>query len=198
MNTIIIDIDGICLDPTARLERCKDTKGVIDWERVFSNEEVSQDPPIEGAFEALGEIDEESSYHFIFITGRSDKCRDATENALLDSDDPIYACPWARIFMRKDGDTRPDYEIKKEFIEAYKIIFREDFIAAIDDDWSGNLKRMYESLGIPMFYSFDEFFQSDWWDKEERLKSDIQHSEESRSIIRKQIMIEKRSRKGHQ
>lgn len=39
-RVVIIDIDGICFNPTQRLERCKDAGGKIDWDKAFSNDEV--------------------------------------------------------------------------------------------------------------------------------------------------------------
>ena len=65
--------------------------------------------------------------------------------------------------MRKREDLRPDHEVKRACIEVVQISEAADsvvviFIAAIDDDYSGKLKLMYESLGIPCFTSFADFF----------------------------------------
>lgn len=155
MQTITIDIDGICFDPTARLERCKDEKGKIDWEKAFSDKEIIKDLPFRGAAKATHTI--WKRFRFCYLTGRSQSCHEATLIALR-------RCGFrlAPIEMRKRDDFRSDHEIKTERIKS----FQEngfDFAAAIDDDYNGKLKPMYESLGIPCFTSFEEFFESEVW-----------------------------------
>jgi len=153
---VIIDIDGICFDPTDRLNRCKKEDGSIDWGKAFSNEEVRQDPVIEGAAEATQQIAEK--YWIVYMTGRSYDCFEATFHRLRDSN---FA--FARLVMREYGDLRPDYELKRNRIRDMRMFEAADFAAAIDDDYGGKLKPMYESLGIVCFTSFEDFFASEIW-----------------------------------
>lgn len=160
MKAVIVDIDGICFDPTERLARCKNDNSTIDWNRAFSNEEIILDPVINGAPEAIDRIFSLNNVEIVFITGRSEKCRKVTEWS-LDYNDMFN---YADLFMRQENDFRHDHEIKAEIIKAYRIIyFKNEIIAAIDDDYNGKLKPMYESLGIPCFLSFEDFFGSEVW-----------------------------------
>ena len=153
---VIIDIDGICFDPTDRLNRCKREDGTIDWHKAFSNEEVEKDPAIEGAAKATHRIDE--FYWIVYMTGRSNCCFEATFQRLRDSN---FA--FARVVMREQGDFRTDHELKRDCIEDMRIFEDAHFVAAIDDDYGGRLKPMYESLGIVCFTSFEDFFASEIW-----------------------------------
>lgn len=163
MKTIIIDLDGVCFDPTERLKRCRKEDGTIDWNRGFLNEEVIQDTVIHSAVNAVQEIAQQ--FEIFYLTGRSYKCEKATRTALWLKND--FPSGW--LSMRVEGDTRPDDEIKKEKIEMTRSGFYEgvtshtEIIAAIDDDYNGKLKPMYESLGIPCFTSFHQFWESEVW-----------------------------------
>jgi hypothetical protein len=159
MRTVIVDLDGVCFDPTDRLERCKDDSGNIDWERAFMDKEVIQDVPIPGAAKATLQISRR--HPVIYMTGRSYYCHYATRLSLTVNG---FASSFEGVIMRRLGDLRPDHEVKKEMI-----LDRQDdneFIAVIDDDWSGKLKAMYEALDIPHFYTFNEFFESEVWNNE--------------------------------
>tara|TARA_Y100000310_G_scaffold60643_1_gene55968 strand:+ start:326 stop:811 length:486 start_codon:yes stop_codon:yes gene_type:complete len=153
MKTVIIDLDGVCFDSIPRLERCKDETGQINWDRAFSDAEVSGDLPLVGAAEATRKI--ENEFMVIYLTGRSTKCMLSTIGSL-----GRYNFANKPVMMRMSYDTRPDDKVKREHIENLKVW---NFVAAIDDDYSGKLKPMYESLGIPHFCTFEEFFQSAIW-----------------------------------
>lgn len=162
LKIVIVDLDGVCFDPIDRLNRCKDAEGNIDWERAFSNEEVAKDPVIEGAVKATRTI--AKKYRLLYLTGRATSCFTATYEALEkhnfgeDIILPGKHRPHFLIRMRKLDDIRPDDVIKKEQIE-YRRKHGAEFLAAIDDDYNGQLKPMYENLGIPHYYNFNEFFE---------------------------------------
>jgi hypothetical protein len=166
-DTIIIDLDGVCFDAMPRLERCKDAQGKIDWDRAFSNEEVMLDAILPGAPENVSKINKQ--FEIIYLTGRSKRCFDGTLEALRRGHFPVPTGFRSILEMRAIDDLRPDHEIKEETIKWLRMLpLNEEtkyynFIAAIDDDYSGKLKPMYEHLGIPCFLSFDEFFRNEIW-----------------------------------
>ena len=149
-TAIIVDIDGILFDPTARLERCKKLNNTIDWDKAFSNVEVINDPMLPNANAKLKLLSSLLSYVplIILMTGRSDACTDATIAAMVVND----IC-WDTIEMRKTNDLRPDHEVKAEMIRLYS---NYTFLFAVDDDYNGGLTPMYNSFGIPVYYSLDE------------------------------------------
>ena len=151
MKTIIIDIDGICFDPAGRLNRCRNEDGTTNWKRAHSNDEVAQDPVIEGAAEATKKIWRQ--FDIYYLTDRRKTCYDATLDALWKNhfrDAPIE--------VRQYDDVRPELEMKAVRI---KMLQEQgiNLIAAIDDD--GTLKSMYETSGVPCFTSFKDFFESE-------------------------------------
>lgn len=159
MKIIIVDIDGVCFSPTARLERCKDADGNIDWERAFNDDEVIQDPPIKGAKEATEKI-VVGGFKIAYMTGRSQSCERGTFWSL--EKNRFASC--IQLYMRLKGDTREDYRVKTDMIVMHRLMGMDEFCAAVDDDWSGNLRPMYIDLGIPHFYTFDELFQDERFD----------------------------------
>ena len=159
MNTIIIDIDGICLDPIPRLNRCKQDDGTIDWNRAFRNAEVIQDPMLPNANAKVmlivkQLIDRYPSIHVIYLTGRSMSCREATLSAMGVMG--FTRCHQQTLLMRKLGDTRPDAIIKSEYIDE---MTEDTFIAAIDDDYNGTLGPMYIEKNIPHYKSLDAYIE---------------------------------------
>jgi hypothetical protein len=166
-DTIIIDLDGVCFDAMPRLERCKDASGIIDWNKAFSNEEVMLDPILPGASENVSKISHR--FEIIYLTGRSKRCWVGTLAALRERHFPVPFGLRNGLEMRGRDDLRPAYEVKEDNITWLRMLplYEEKkyyhFIAAIDDDYSGILKPMYNRLGIPCFLSFDEFFRSEIW-----------------------------------
>jgi len=157
MKAVIIDLDGICFDPTERLKRCKKEDGTIDWNKAFSPEQIVCDPVIEHSEHATWKIWE--WYKIVYLTGRSNIARAANMISLFVNNDfaPGMLC------MRKENDLRPDHQLKAEGIDFLKENYKMNFVAAIDDDYNGKLKPMYELLGIPCFLTFEIFFRSELW-----------------------------------
>jgi hypothetical protein len=148
METVIVDIDGVCFDSTDRLDRCRDGL-TIDWKRAFSNKEVALDPPIKGAAGSTRIISRR--YDIVYLTGRSETCREGTDEALRK-----HGFAEGKLIMKAIDDYNPDHVFKSAEIDKEA---QREFIASIDDDWSGKLKDMYEDRGIPHFYLFEEFFE---------------------------------------
>lgn len=158
MTTILIDIDGICLAPTDRLDRCKNPDGKTDWNRAFSNCEVIQDPMLPNANAKVILIvrlliSKYQSINVYYLTGRSTQCREATL-AVLNTFNFTRA-HYQTLLMREDKDIRPDVVIKAEHIDN---LTEDTIIAAIDDDdYHGTLGPMYVERNIPHYKSLDAY-----------------------------------------
>lgn len=99
-NCIVVDIDGTLAHGTGR--------NMYDFDRVG---EDALDEPV-GNF---------VKYHYrstydsiIIVSGRSDICKTVTE-AWLEK----HGINYANLHMRKEGDMRPDWQVKKEIFEKY-------------------------------------------------------------------------------
>ena len=104
---IVFDIDGTIADCTHRLHHVK--KDNPDWKSFF--EECIHDAPIESMCDMSIVLSQ--YYDIVFCTGRSEECREQTEEWLLK-----YVNSNA-LLMRKEGDHRPDHVVKKELLEEY-------------------------------------------------------------------------------
>lgn len=97
-KTIICDIDGtvaLMLDRTP-----------FNWSKVYS------DLPIKPVIDLL-KMYSLNGYKIIFVSGRDAICREDTEKWLND----IANIKYEKLFMRKEGDIRSDYFVKKEIYE---------------------------------------------------------------------------------
>jgi phosphoglycolate phosphatase-like HAD superfamily hydrolase len=104
---IVFDIDGTIADCTHRLHHVK--KNNPDWKSFF--EECVNDTPIESMCDMSMVLSQ--YYDIVFCTGRSEECREQTEEWLLKHVNSNA------LLMRKEGDHRPDHVVKKELLEDY-------------------------------------------------------------------------------
>ena len=117
----IFDIDGTIADGSQRLHFILPKKHDImceadldkiapDWESFYKD--CVNDKPIAPTIDLLRALHEHGA-KIIFVTGRPRKYMNETLQWLQK-----YACkPVDGLFMRKDGDHRPDYFIKKEIYD---------------------------------------------------------------------------------
>ena len=124
---IICDLDGtLCL-----------FGGKNPYDRDFSKD---QSNPL---VEAILDASIRAWVNVVFVSGRTDKFREITQKWL---DDHHYQnCP---LFMRKDGDTRRDVEVKQEIYETH-IKGKFNVVMVIDD--RPQVCRMWYKLGLPLF-----------------------------------------------
>lgn len=154
LATIIVDIDDVCFNAKARIARhTKD--GKTNWNAAYVNEEVEKDPVIAGAPADTRRIAEQ--FNIVYLTGRSEKCRKATQEALQKNN---FAK--GRLVMRGREDKYESATVKRTWIDKLSYLF----IAAVDDDDSGKLHAMYENCNIPHFISFAALFHSQIWQEE--------------------------------
>lgn len=66
-------------------------------------------------------------YSVLIVTARSERYREYTKEWLN-----RYCVPYTELFMRAEGDLRPDYDVKKDLL--YRIREKWDVEHAIDDN----------------------------------------------------------------
>lgn len=117
---VIVDIDGTIADVRHRLHHI-DGSGKKDWKSFF--EGMDRDVPIDGILEYVHKL---ALYHRILIvTGRPAKYRARTEKWLHK-----YRVPYEKLYMRRTGDHRPDYESKSAVLDD---VPPKQIVLAIDD-----------------------------------------------------------------
>lgn len=106
----IFDIDGTLADCSHRLHFIQQEKP--DWDAFYK--ECENDEPINPVLNLLMDLQDAGAY-IIFVTGRPFEYLDETKRWL-----EIYTGERVKeLWMRENGDHRPDYVIKKEIYEKY-------------------------------------------------------------------------------
>ncbi len=117
---VIVDIDGTIADVRHRLHHIKGN-GRKNWKAFF--EGMDRDVPI---VERLEQVRDLSAVHGILIvTGRPEHYRARTEHWLKK-----HGVKYDRLYMRRTGDHRPDYEAKTAVLDD---IDPKRIVLAIDD-----------------------------------------------------------------
>lgn len=142
-NFIIFDIDGTLADIKHRLHFIEGD--VKDWDGFYGA--MSKDQPIFEMTDLLSTILNSWSLtqinsEVVFVTGRPEKYR-AKTMAWLQQQNHIENLD-KRLFMRKDGDHRPDYLVKKEIVEELR--HRGTIKMAFED--RTQVVKMYREMGI--------------------------------------------------
>ena len=130
---VIVDIDGTIADVRHRLHHIKGP-GKKDWKSFF--EAMDHDTPIKAMIRHVHEL--EKDHDIIIVTGRPEHYRVRTEKWLK-----ANRVRYVRLFMRPDGDHRPDYEVKVEALREYA---KGQIVLAIDD--RGPVCDAYEKNGV--------------------------------------------------
>lgn len=146
-DIIICDLDGTLCDITHRLIHVK-PKTKKDWSAFFDgirddavNEAVHavlQAWLNEQDFEADTLVNDERKV--VFCSGRPEHCRQDTLMWLINN----YKGPVgdAYLYMRKDGDYRPDDVVKEEILHAHidkdRVLFVLDDRQSVVDMWRRN------------------------------------------------------------
>ena len=122
---ICLDLDGTVADGRARLHYIKNPPK--DWHNFFM--ESADDPPYQIIVDMIN--DEVKNGNIIVVTtARPYKYYNVSKD-WLDKN----KIPYNLIFMRKDGDFRPDYIVKEEMIsEIHQILGRKPTRAYDDKD----------------------------------------------------------------
>ena len=141
-NFIIFDIDGTLADISHRLHFIQGEKK--DWEGFYGA--MDKDQPIYEMTLLLRLLIlttmTDTEYKVVFVTGRPEKYREKTMKWL---DNIVHIENLnERLFMRKDGDHRQDYVVKREIVE--KLREQGSIRMAFED--RDQVVQMYRSLGI--------------------------------------------------
>lgn len=132
-KAILVDVDG-----TVALHSSVG-RSPFDWSRV------GEDVPNASVIDAVRAM-AYAGYDVVFVSGRSEECRDATaawlgEHVLL----PHY---WGGLFMRAAGDMRKDSIVKLELFDRH---VRDQFdVAAVFDD-RAQVVSAWRSIGLTVF-----------------------------------------------
>ena len=133
---IIVDIDGTIADCRHRLHFIKGENK--DWDSFFKA--CKDDKPIQDVLDIINNL--ALDYNLLFITGRSDVCKGETKHWLGEK---IMVNGYT-LLMRKQGDFRPDDEVKPEllnnFLEESKL--NKDVIQMVFEDRNSMVKKWRE------------------------------------------------------
>lgn len=125
MKTIIVDVDGTLVDVSGLREWV--TGKNKNYDRFHELAEFA--PPIQWVIDHVNRRWTEG-WIIVLLTARNDKHLDSTRRWL-----DKFSVEYDELYMRKDGDFRPDYEVKKEFLEQIRASRpRHDIVYAIDDN----------------------------------------------------------------
>lgn len=126
---VLIDIDGTVADHEG-------VRGHHEYNKVHLDK--PKPPVIQIVKKVL-----KSGVNGLFVSGRPDSCKDATWRWLSNN----VVVPYDLI-MRKTGDRRADYIVKRELFDKY-IRYNYNVLGAFDD--RNQVVDMYRSLGITVF-----------------------------------------------
>jgi hypothetical protein len=110
-DAVIFDLDGTLADCTHRLHHVK--HGKRNWDAFFAT--MAEDRPIASVVRLLHTF-ADCGEPILFCSGRPETYREITEKWL--SDHGIYDAP--RLYMRAEGDTRPDYIVKRQILDGIR------------------------------------------------------------------------------
>jgi predicted kinase len=128
-EAVLVDIDG--------------TVALMGDRNPYDMTRVGEDLPNHTVITAVRAM-QAFGHHIVFCSGRSDDCRDITEQWL----DEHVGVPYQALFMRVTGDTRRDSIVKAEIFER-EIRHRWAVTGVFDD--RAQVVRMWRSLGLTVF-----------------------------------------------
>lgn len=135
MHCYLFDIDGTIADLSHRLPHIqKDPK---DWDAFF--DACADDLPIRHIIDVAWALN--GLADIVYVSGRSDRCKEQTLAWLA-----ANRAPPGRLYMRKDGDHRPDHQIKLELLAQLRGDGYEPVMAFDDRD---QVVGMWRANGIP-------------------------------------------------
>lgn len=142
MGCYLFDIDGTLADLTHRLHhiqpplRADGQYGPKNWDAFF--DACGDDKPIPHMIGICRDL--MASAPVVFVSGRSDRTRRVTQNWLASN------CLFGDLYMRRDGDHRPDHIVKAELLDKIIADGKTPIMAFDDRD---QVVKMWRSKGIP-------------------------------------------------
>lgn len=139
-DVVICDLDGTVADLSHRVGYVtNENKEDNDYRSFYSRENILKDKPIKKVIKKV-QAEYESGKTIIFVSGRSDECRKATEDWLNEHIPFAYSS----LLMRSSGDKRPDTEVKKDFLR--QVLSGYNIVKVYDDRPS--VIRMWREDGL--------------------------------------------------
>lgn len=144
MKVILVDVDGTIAKIDHRLYLIK--KDPKDWEGFYDASVM--DEPLTENIKMIKEDLVKLEATPVFVTGRADTIRDQTTKWIYEhffgTTDPEKTKFLRLLFMRREGDHREDYIVKKEIYDNHFTFY--DVLRAYED--RPQVIRMYRELGI--------------------------------------------------
>lgn len=139
---VLVDIDGTLSNPTHRLHHITGPKK--DWTSFYR--ECGHDPGYSEMIELVRALHRNGSV-VVYVTGRPYLADDDTNIGELTADWlKAVNCPLGTVYMRKPGDHRQDFEVKRElYLEMILPKFGRADLVIEDRD---QVVRMWRTLGI--------------------------------------------------
>lgn len=138
----VFDIDGTIANLSHRLHyiQVHSEEGDIkpNWDAFF--DECNNDAPIDHIIELAIDL-YTAGRHIVYVSGRSDQIRDKTLVWLNN-----HQLPNGALYMRKQGDHRPDDMVKLDLLKELKADGYHPILAFDDRD---QVVRMWRLAGIP-------------------------------------------------
>lgn len=126
---VLVDMDGTLADVSHRLHHIQGRKK--NWKTFFRL--MDADPPSEVVVKWVQNLSPE--YDVVIVTGRPEQYRRNTEAWLK-----RHGIRFQEILMRRDGDHRPDYVVKRELLDSMeksRVAFVIDDRPSVCDMWRG-------------------------------------------------------------
>jgi phosphoglycolate phosphatase-like HAD superfamily hydrolase len=136
VRAYIFDIDGTLADCSHRLHHIQSTPK--DWDGFFS--ECHADAPIHHIIELARHL-KLSGMEIIYVSGRSDQCREQTELWLN-----ANKLQFGPVYMRTEGDHRDDDTIKVELLAQLRADGFDPIMAFDDRD---RVVTAWRRAGVP-------------------------------------------------
>ena len=133
----VFDLDGVVADNSHRQHLIDRTQGKPDWDAFF--DAVEQDTPIPAGQSAITDA-LALGWTPIYLSGRPERCRSATERWLL-----AHHFPAGELVLRPDDDRRPAKLFKRGALQ--RLLRRGAIAAFVDDDPA--VIEMARALGVP-------------------------------------------------
>jgi predicted kinase len=136
--------------PTAVLVDVDGTVALMCGRSPYDESRIHEDRPNLPVIAAVRAM-HAAGHEIVFCSGRTDACWEATEVWLKEH----VAVPFAALFMRRAGDGRKDWVVKREIFNE-EIRYRWNVVAAFDD--RRQVVDMWRSLGLTVFAVADGDF----------------------------------------
>jgi phosphoglycolate phosphatase-like HAD superfamily hydrolase len=140
MAVYLIDIDGTLADTSHRQWVLEEKRPYgPNWELFFCL--AVDDKPFPHMQQLLSDL-HQYWVRFVYVTGRPERYRQLTEDWLDKHDFPAAR----HLYMRKDGDHRPDHIVKRELLDLIRV---DGFTPVMAFDDRNSVVKMWREAGVP-------------------------------------------------